>query len=116
MGSIGKPVRMVVLPEEGGKPVTKSRAMCDHSPLGVGNGRRRPEAGELEVLLHTLGKLQHTPGHREKEKANKTNVEGTKLYDFYLGGMQTWWCVPLLEHTVFPSGQFLGQVPVAGRP
>ena len=44
-------VRMVVLPSDGGKPVTKSRAMWDQGRLGMGRGRRRPERGRIEVLF-----------------------------------------------------------------
>lgn len=35
-------VSMTVLPSEGGKPVTKSRAMCDHGRAGMDSGWRRP--------------------------------------------------------------------------
>lgn len=44
-------VRMTVLPDDGGIPVTKSKAMQDHGHVGMGNGCRRPEAGELDVLF-----------------------------------------------------------------
>lgn len=36
---------MVVLPSEGGRPVTKSRAMWDQGRLGIGRGRSRPTGG-----------------------------------------------------------------------
>ena len=44
-------VRMVVLPSDMGRPVTKSRVMCDQGRLGMGRGRSRPEWGRVEVLF-----------------------------------------------------------------
>ena len=44
-------VRMVVLPSDGGRPVTKSKAMWDQGRLGMGRGRSRPERGRVEVLF-----------------------------------------------------------------
>ena len=44
-------VRMVVLPSDGGRPVTKSRAMWDQGRLGMGRGRSRPERRWVEVLF-----------------------------------------------------------------
>ena len=42
---------VVVLPSDGGRPVTKSRAMWDQGRLGMGRGRSRPERGRVEVLF-----------------------------------------------------------------
>ena len=44
-------VRMVVFPSDVGRPVTKSKAMCDQGRLGMGRGRRSPERGRVEVLF-----------------------------------------------------------------
>ena len=44
-------VRMVVLPSDVGRPVTKSRVMCDQGRLGMGRGRSRLERGWVEVLF-----------------------------------------------------------------
>ena len=44
-------VRMVLLPLDLVRPVTKSRAMSDHGQPGVGNGWRRPAGGRWEALL-----------------------------------------------------------------
>ena len=43
-------VSMVVLPAEGGNPVTKSTAMWDHGRLGMGSGRSNPEEGWREAF------------------------------------------------------------------
>lgn len=43
-------VSMVVLPSDGGSPVTKSMAMCDQGDLGIGRGLRRPAGGWWEVF------------------------------------------------------------------
>ena len=51
-------VRMVVLPSDGGRPVTKSRAMCDQGQLGMGRGHSRPERGRVEVLFRA--QIAHT--------------------------------------------------------
>lgn len=51
MCSLGKPVSMVVLPEDGYSPVMKSRTMCDQSLLGIGRGLRNPAGEELDVLF-----------------------------------------------------------------
>lgn len=42
---------MTVLPLDGGRPVTKSIAMCDQGQLGMDNGSR-PEGWGLEDLEH----------------------------------------------------------------
>ena len=45
-------VRMVVLPSDVGRPVTKSRALCHQGiRLGMGRGRSKPERGWVEVLF-----------------------------------------------------------------
>ena len=44
-------VSMVVLPLDGGRPVTKSREMLDHGRLGIGSGRSSPDRGLLDVML-----------------------------------------------------------------
>lgn len=44
-------VRMVVLPDEGGRPVTKSKAMWDHGLFGVGRGRIRPAGRVFGTLF-----------------------------------------------------------------
>lgn len=43
-------VHMVALPEDGGSPLMKSRAMCDQGLLGIGRDLRNPTGGELEAL------------------------------------------------------------------
>ena len=49
-------VRMTVLPFNGGRPVTKSKAMWDHGQLGTGRGRSRPDLDLVEDLfwVHTV--------------------------------------------------------------
>lgn len=42
---------MTVLPDDGGIPVTKFRAMCDEGHLGMGAGHRRSAGGELGTLF-----------------------------------------------------------------
>lgn len=44
-------VRMVVLPDEGGRPVTKSKTMWDHGLFGVGRGRIRPAGRVFGTLF-----------------------------------------------------------------
>lgn len=44
-------VRITLFPEEAGRPVTKSSAMCDHGRCGVANGWRRPEGCFVDDLL-----------------------------------------------------------------
>ena len=44
-------VRIVVLPLDVGRPVVKSRAMCDQGRLGIGRGCSRPERGRVKVLF-----------------------------------------------------------------
>lgn len=51
MCSLGKPVSMVVLPENDYSPVMNSRAMCNQSLLGIGRGLRNPAGKELDVLF-----------------------------------------------------------------
>ena len=57
-------VMIVLLPLEVRRPVTKSRAMSDHSRPGMGRGRRRPAGGRWEVLLReqTSCRQPRTPG------------------------------------------------------
>ena len=43
-------VSTTVLPSEGGRPVTKSTAMCDHGRCGTGRGRRRPAGARCDDL------------------------------------------------------------------
>jgi len=44
-------VRMLVLPLDGGRPVTKSRVICDHGWLGTCRGQSNPARGLVEILL-----------------------------------------------------------------
>lgn len=39
-----------VLPWDGGKPVTKSRATCDQGQQGVGRGSNSPAGGRFPLL------------------------------------------------------------------
>ncbi len=48
-------VKTTVFPADGGRPVTKSRAMCDHGREGMGSGLRKPAGGELlDLVWQTL--------------------------------------------------------------
>lgn len=40
-----------VLPADGGSPVIKSKAMCDHGREGIGSGLRSPAGGEFPGLV-----------------------------------------------------------------
>lgn len=44
-------VRIVLLPAEAGRPVTKSKEIWDQGRDGVDKGRRRLDDGWLEVLF-----------------------------------------------------------------
>lgn len=44
-------MRIRLFPEEAGRPVIKSRAMCDHGRCGVTSGWRRPEGCLVDGLL-----------------------------------------------------------------
>ncbi len=44
-------VKTTVFPADGGRPVTKSRAMCDYGREGMGSGLRKPAGGELLDLV-----------------------------------------------------------------
>ena len=44
-------VKMVVLLWDVGRPVTKSRAMCDYGRPGMGRGRSSPAGGRCDALL-----------------------------------------------------------------
>ena len=112
-------VRMVLLPLEVGRPVTKSRAMSDHSRPGMGRGRRRPAGGWWEALLReqtsqaaTNSRVSASRVGHQKCRRMKSAV---RVAPRWQASQLTWpHCSTLLRTAAGMKRQFLGPPPGSG--
>lgn len=69
-------LRMAV---DGGRPVTKSKAMCDQGWWGIWRGQSRLEEGLVRVLFgHRPSTPRQTPAHPPPLRATKSANQGDK--------------------------------------
>ena len=108
-------VRMVVLPSDGGRPVTKSRAMWDQGWLGMGRGRRRPERGRVEVLFRS--QVAHA-AIKERTSASIVDHQKLPVDEVQCAGdpwvsLEEWVQTSTLDRTASGTNKWLGG-PVPG--
>ena len=108
-----------MLPSDGGRPVTKSRAMWEQGRLGMGRGHSRPEQGRVEVLFraqdaHTAIKeltsasiVDHQ--NRQRMKSNMRVIPGWQV------SLEEWAQTSTLDRTASGKNKRLGgPVPRSG--